>query len=161
MNISILFDTGSLAAEWLTPRQLDFDLFVRWDRANERENNREQDKAVAHTKHYDTEPELEEDDEDVGFRRCQHDDGKEGWETSMNDAGAHFWDGYTWLVHAFLIIGAELYGRLYNQVGMSDVSRVVDWEAKANDEVHYNDIVQGQVPEEDETEQKQIDENDG
>ena len=89
-------------------------------RADERQDDGQQDKAVGHAEDNDTEPQSEEDDEDVGFGAGKHDDGKEGGESSMDDRGAHLREGDTSLVHT-LFSSIEALGSLHDEVGVGDM----------------------------------------
>lgn len=75
----------------------------------------------------------------------------------MDDAGAHGADSNSSLEHALVGRLSQLLRWLDNQVGMSNMGRVIDRESKANDQIDDNDVVHSQIPEVDQSEQVQVD----
>lgn len=88
--------------------------------ANEGENYRQQDEAIGHAEHDDSEPQLEEDFEDVGAGSGEDDNGEESGETTMEDRRTHLGDSYSGLEHAHFLHCATL-GSINDEVGVGDM----------------------------------------
>lgn len=78
----------------------------------------------------------------------------------MDDTGSHLRDGDASLVHAFFIFRGHLLRRSDRQVGVRDMSGVVDSETQSNDKLQDDDVVHREVPIVDQTKQEDINEQD-
>ena len=102
-----------------------------------------EDKGVSHACEHDSKPQPEEHYEVVwvGWSSDNY-ERQESWDVPVEDAWADPAHSYTGLEHS-LPLDRERFGRFNQEVSVWYVDRVEDWKAKARQEVHHREVIEG------------------